>query len=213
MKKYKTEFIEFLLGEGALLFGDFTLKSGRKSPYFFNLGMFNTGKSLKRLGEFYATALVDSKLKYEFLFGPAYKGIPLVTTTSIALSTLFNQDVPYCFNRKEKKTHGDQGQWVGCNPQGNMVMLDDVISAGTTVRETLELIKPLPISLSGILIAFDRQERGEDALSATQSVTQKTQVPVFSIITLQDLLDYLKESTTLQQHLPAILAYRKQYGV
>lgn len=212
MKKYKNEFIYFLLKEGALLFGDFTIKSGRKSPYFFNLGKFHSGSSLKRLGEFYAAALVDCKLRYDFLFGPAYKGIPLVSTTAIALSTLFNQDVPYCFNRKEKKTHGDQGHWVGCHPQGNMVMLDDVISAGTTVRETLDLIKPLSITLTGILIAFDRQERGADELSATQSIIQNMKIPVFSIINLQDLIDYLKDDTQLQNNLPAILSYREKYG-
>ncbi len=212
MENYKTAFIDFLYQNKALLFGEFTLKSGRKSPYFFNLGLFNTGGSLKRLGEFYAAALQETEFSYDFLFGPAYKGIPLVTAVAVALYDLYQKDVPYSFNRKEKKTHGDQGAFVGAAMQGSMVMVDDVISAGTTVRETLEMIKPLPVHLSGILIAFDRQERGQGTCSAIQEVMQDYRIPVCSIVNLQDVLNYMKDQPHLFSYISAIEAYRDQYG-
>lgn len=213
MQNYKTDFIDFLYQNRALLFGNFTLKSGRQSPYFFNMGLFNTGASLMRLGEFYAQALQESGFQYDMLFGPAYKGIPLVSATAIGLYAQFQKDVPYSFNRKEKKTHGDQGTFVGAAMQGNLVMVDDVITAGTTVRETLEMIATLPVKLNGILIAFDRQERGQGERSAIQEVIQEYKIPVRSIITLQDVVEYIQQHRELQPHMSAIEAYRLQYGV
>ena len=164
MENYKNDFIEFLYQNHVLSFGNFTLKSGRSSPYFFNLGLFNTGASLKKLGEFYADTLRTTELSYDILFGPAYKGIPLVSATAIGLANRYQKNVPYCFNRKEKKTHGDQGHLVGADLQGQMVLIDDVITAGTTVRETLRIIADYPVKLTAILIAFDRQERGQSSL-------------------------------------------------
>lgn len=213
MTNYKNEFIEFLYQNRALLFGSFTLKSGRQSPYFFNMGLFNTGASLLRLGEFYAQALRESGFQYDVLFGPAYKGIPLVTATAMALYSRYQQNVPYSFNRKEKKTHGDQGDFVGAALQGNLVMVDDVITAGTTVRETLAMIAPLPVKLSGILIAFDRQERGQGEQSAIQEVVQEYHIPVHSIVNLPDVLAYMRQKPELHQHIAAIEAYRAQYGI
>lgn len=213
MQSYQTAFIEFLYQNHALSFGSFTLKSGRQSPYFFNLGLFNSGASLQRLGEFYAAALQECGFPYDILFGPAYKGIPLVSATAIGLYAKYHQDVPYSFNRKEKKTHGDQGDFVGAPLRGNIVMLDDVISAGTTVRETLAMIASLPVRLTGILIAFDRQERGQGERSAIQEVVQEYKIPVRSIITLQDVLEYMRQRRELQPHIPAIESYRAQYGV
>lgn len=177
------------------------------------MGLFNTGASLMRLGEFYAQALQESGLQYDFLFGPAYKGIPLVSATAIGLHARFQKDVPYSFNRKEKKTHGDQGAFVGAAMQGNMVMVDDVITAGTTVRETLAMIAALPVKLNGILIAFDRQERGQGEQSAIQEVIQEYKIPVRSIITLQDVVEYMQQHHELQHHIPAIEAYRREFGV
>ena len=213
MSNYKREFIEFLYQNRALLFGNFTLKSGRSSPYFFNMGLFNTGGSLLRLGEFYAEALRESGFKYDVLFGPAYKGIPLVAATAMSLYHRYQQDVPYAFNRKEKKTHGDQGDFVGAPLQGNLVMVDDVITAGTTVRETLTMISALPVKLSGILIAFDRQERGQGEKSAIQEVVQEYHIPVHSIVNLEDVLEYMQQKAELTKHIPAIQAYRAQFGI
>lgn len=212
MKDYKHAFVEFLYSNGALLFGDFALKSGRKSPYFFNMGLFNSGASLMKLGEFYAAALREHDFQYDVLFGPAYKGIPLVSATAIGLYNRFQLDVPYCFNRKEKKTHGDQGVFVGAPLKGNIVMVDDVITAGTTVRETLELITGLPVTLVGILIAFDRQERGQGQLSAVQEIVQTYQIPVHSIINLQDVIKYMRTHDNLSQYLPAVESYQATYG-
>jgi orotate phosphoribosyltransferase len=213
MQDYQQAFIEFLYRHKALLFGDFTLKSGRKSPYFFNLGLFNSGESLLHLGEFYAAALQQSGFQYDMLFGPAYKGIPLVSATAIGLYTQYQKNVLYSFNRKEKKAHGDQGDFVGAPLQGKVVMVDDVISAGTTVRETLAMMARLPVQLTGILIAFDRQERGEGLCSAVQQVVQEYRIPVYSIITLQQVMEYIQQHAELQQYLPAVMAYRAQYGV
>lgn len=212
MENYKKAFIEFLYENQALLFGSFTLKSGRQSPYFFNMGLFNNGASLMRLGEFYAEALHETGFEYDFLFGPAYKGIPLVCTTAIGIYSRFARIVPYSFNRKEKKAHGDRGQFVGAPMTGNMVMLDDVISAGTTVRETLAMIESLPVKLQGILIAFDRQERGQGERSAIQEVIQEYQIPVRSIVTLKDVVEYMHTREELRQHIPAVESYRHQYG-
>ena len=212
MPNLQNQFIEFLIENNALKFGEFTLKSGRKSPYFFNLGVFNTGKSLAKLGEFYAETFLQSRMPCDVLFGPAYKGIPLVASTSIILSEKFNKNMPYCFNRKEAKDHGDTGNFVGAELKGNAVMLDDVITAGTTVRETVSLLKNTEAKLAGIVIAFDRQERGEGKLSAVQEVVKNYNVPVQSIVTLTDVIQYLQSQKMMAQVM-AIEDYRKQYGV
>lgn len=213
MLNLHSEFIDFLIHENALQFGEFTLKSGRKSPYFFNLGVFHTGAALAQLGEFYAQTLVKSRMHYDVLFGPAYKGIPLVTATTIILAEKFNKNVSYCFNRKEKKAYGDISHFVGAPLHGNIVMLDDVITAGTTVRETVELLKSTTAQLSGIVIAFDRQERGAGQLSAVQEVVKHHNVPVQSIITLSDVVLYLSEHKDLKSHVETIERYRGKYGL
>ena len=212
MQALQKQFIEFLIENNALQFGEFTLKSGRISPYFFNLGVFHTGKSLAKLGEFYAETLQNSRMHCDVLFGPAYKGIPLATATSIILFEKFNKNMPYCFNRKETKDHGDTGIFVGAKLFDNVVMLDDVITAGTTVRETMALLENTDAKLSGIIIAFDRQERGVGTLSAVQEAVKTHKIPVQSIVTLSDVIQYLTGQPNLKTHLDAIEAYRKQYG-
>jgi orotate phosphoribosyltransferase len=213
MKPYQQQFIEFALETGVLRFGSFTLKSGRTSPYFFNSGLFNTGASLARLGRFYAQAITESTLDYDVLFGPAYKGIPLASTTVIALADNHHRDVPYVFNRKEKKDHGEGGQLVGAELQGKILIIDDVISAGTSVRESVEIIKIANAIPAGVIIALDRQERGQDSRSAIQEVEAEHKIPVVSIISLNDLLTYLQNNAELAQYLPAVEAYRREYGV
>lgn len=213
MKPYQQQFIEFALATGVLRFGSFTLKSGRTSPYFFNSGLFNTGASLARLGRFYAQAISESTLDYDVLFGPAYKGIPLASTTVIALADNHQRDVPYVFNRKEKKDHGEGGQLVGAELQGKILIIDDVISAGTSVRESVAIIKQANAIPAGVIIALDRQERGQDSRSAIQEVEAEHKIPVVSIIGLNDLLTFLQNNAELAQYLPAVQAYRQQYGV
>jgi orotate phosphoribosyltransferase len=213
MKPYQHQFIEFALQTGVLRFGSFTLKSGRISPYFFNSGLFNTGASLARLGRFYAQAITESELDYDVLFGPAYKGIPLAATTVVALADQHQRDVPYIFNRKETKDHGEGGQLVGAELKGKVLIIDDVISAGTSVRESVEIIKIANAKPAGVIIALDRQEQGLDTRSAIQEVEQEHQIPVISIINLNDLLDYLENDVNLTEHLEAVKAYRQQYGV
>jgi orotate phosphoribosyltransferase len=213
MKPYQHQFIEFALQTGVLRFGSFTLKSGRISPYFFNSGLFNTGASLARLGRFYAQAITESELDYDVLFGPAYKGIPLVATTVVALADQHQRDVPYIFNRKEAKDHGEGGQLVGAELKGKVLIIDDVISAGTSVRESVDIIKAANAKPAGVIIALDRQEQGLDTRSAIQEVEQEHQIPVISIINLNDLLDYLENDESLLDHLKAVKAYRQQYGV
>lgn len=213
MKPYQHEFIEFALQTGVLRFGSFTLKSGRISPYFFNSGLFNSGASLARLGRFYAQAINESQLDYDVLFGPAYKGIPLASTTVIALADQHQRDVPYVFNRKEAKDHGEGGQLVGADLEGKILIIDDVISAGTSVRESVAIINAENAKPAGVVIALDRQERGLDERSAIQEVEQEHQIPVISIICLNDLLSYLENNAELAEHLPAVKAYREQYGV
>jgi orotate phosphoribosyltransferase len=213
MKQYQQDFIEFALKTGVLRFGSFTLKSGRQSPYFFNSGLFNSGASLAELGRFYAQTIVDSGLEFDTLFGPAYKGIPLASTTVIALADQHQRDVPYVFNRKEKKDHGEGGQLVGANLDGKVLIIDDVISAGTSVRESVDIINSAGAKPAGVVIALDRQERGQDERSAIQQVEQELNIPVMSIITLADLLSYLENSEELAEHLPAVQAYRAEYGI
>jgi len=212
MQNHQRNFIEFLLKHKALSFGEFTLKSGRISPYFFNLGMFNSGASLAQLGEFYATTLLQSNLPHDVLYGPAYKGIPLVSATAIALANHHQKDTPYCFNRKEAKDHGEGKLIVGAPLEGKVVMVDDVISAGTTVRETISLLENMNANLTGIVIAFDRQERGEGEQSAVQETAQKYGVPVQSIITLRDVIAYMNERDDMKSNLKHIEHYLEEYG-
>jgi orotate phosphoribosyltransferase len=213
MKPYQQNFIEFALQSGVLRFGSFTLKSGRISPYFFNSGLFNTGGSLAKLGQFYAQAITESELNFDLLFGPAYKGIPLASTTVVALAEHHQRDVPYVFNRKEAKDHGEGGQLVGAELKGKVLIIDDVISAGTSVRESVDIIKTQGASPAGVIIALDRQEKGQTSHSAIQQVEIDHQIPVISIICLADLLNYLKGNPELSQHLSAVEAYRQRYGV
>ncbi|ATZ92643.1 orotate phosphoribosyltransferase [Dickeya fangzhongdai] len=213
MKAYQRQFIEFALSKQVLKFGEFTLKSGRISPYFFNAGLFNTGRDLALLGRFYAEALVDAAVEFDVLFGPAYKGIPIATTTAVALAEHHDRDVPYCFNRKEAKYHGEGGNLVGSPLKGRIMLVDDVITAGTAIRESMEIIAAQGATLAGVLIALDRQERGRGELSAIQEVERDYQCKVTSIITLEDLITYLAEKPEMAAHLEAVKAYRAQFGV
>ncbi|MGL5629105.1 MAG: orotate phosphoribosyltransferase [Plesiomonas shigelloides] len=217
MKAYQREFIEFALRKQVLRFGEFTLKSGRKSPYFFNAGLFNTGRDLAQLGRFYAAALNESGVEFDLLFGPAYKGIPIATTTAVALADHYDRDVPYCFNRKEAKTHGEGGNLVGSALQGRVMLVDDVITAGTAIRESMEIIAANQASLAGVMIALNRMERGQGELSAIQEVERDYGCQVIAIITLNDLISYLEEQVVSQPelapHLDAVRAYRAEYGV
>ncbi|MBA6224306.1 orotate phosphoribosyltransferase [Colwellia sp. MB02u-18] len=213
MKDYQREFIEFALAKQVLRFGEFTLKSGRISPYFFNAGLFNTGGDLARLGRFYAAALQDSSIDYNLLFGPAYKGIPIATTTAVALSDSYNIDMPYCFNRKEAKTHGEGGSLVGSPLEGKVMLVDDVITAGTAIRESMQIIQAHGAELSGVLIALDRQEKGQAELSAIQEVERDFNTKVISIVTLADLISYLEEKPDMTDSLASIKKYREDYGI
>ncbi|MGB5443894.1 MAG: orotate phosphoribosyltransferase [Psychromonas sp.] len=213
MKNYKKEFIEFALQKQVLKFGQFTLKSGRISPYFFNAGLFNSGRDLARLGRFYAAALMDSKIDYDLLFGPAYKGIPIATTTAVALSNDYDLDIPYCFNRKEAKTHGEGGSLVGSELKGKIMLVDDVITAGTAIRESMDIIQAHNAQLAGVLIALDRQEKGKAELSAIQEVERDYNAKVISIVQLSDLITYLEAKPEMQVHLESVKAYREQYGI
>lgn len=213
MQDYQRDFIEFAIKRNVLRFGEFTLKSGRVSPYFFNAGLFNTGKDLATLGQCYAAALVNANIDFDVLFGPAYKGIPIATTTAVALSTQHNIDTPYCFNRKEAKTHGEGGHLVGADLQGRIMLVDDVITAGTAIRESMELIAQQQATLAGVLIALDRQEKGQGELSAIQEVERDFDTQVVSIVTMTHVMEYLAEKGDEAEHLLAMRAYRKQYGI
>ena len=213
MKAYQREFIEFALSKQVLKFGEFTLKSGRKSPYFFNAGLFNSGRDLARLGRFYAAALVDSGIEFDVLFGPAYKGIPIVSATSVQLAEIHDRDVPWCFNRKEAKDHGEGGNLVGSPLQGRIMLVDDVITAGTAIRESMDLIQANGASLAGVLIALDRQEKGKGELSAIQEVERDYSAKVVTIIQMGDLINYLAEKPEMAEQLVAMQAYRAQYGI
>ena len=213
MKAYQREFIEFALSKQVLKFGEFTLKSGRKSPYFFNAGLFNSGRDLAKLGRFYAAALVDAGISYDVLFGPAYKGIPIASATAVQLAEVHDQDVPWCFNRKEAKDHGEGGNLVGSPLQGRIMLVDDVITAGTAIRESMDIIKANGAELAGVLIALDRQEKGKGELSAIQEVERDYQAKVIAIITLGDLIRYLEEQPQMAEQLAAMRTYRAQYGI
>lgn len=213
MQPYKKEFLEFAIDAGVLRFGEFTLKSGRISPYFFNAGLFNTGRHLARLGRFYAQAIVDAGHEFDVLFGPAYKGIPLAAATGIALADHHGLDVPFCFNRKEAKDHGEGGNLVGAPLSGRVLIIDDVITAGTAIRESLDIINAAGATAAGVVIALDRQERGRGERSAIQEVEQDLGLRVTSIATLAELQLFLAESPDEAAALNAIAAYRAQYGV
>ena len=211
----KKQFIEFVMQTGVLKLGEFTLKSGRVSPYFFNAGLFNTGGQLATLASGYAGAIADSKFNFDVLFGPAYKGIPLAATTSVALASQFNLDKPYAFNRKEAKDHGEGGSIVGHALEGNVLIIDDVITAGTAIREAMDIITSNGAKPAGVVIALDRMEKGKGELSAIQEVEQEYGIPVMSIITLNDIIEYLSLSDDPQnkQYLDAMKSYRTEYGI
>ncbi|ACO76548.1 orotate phosphoribosyltransferase [Azotobacter vinelandii CA] len=213
MQAYQREFIRFAIERGVLRFGEFTLKSGRTSPYFFNAGLFDSGLALARLGRFYASALVGSGIAFDVLFGPAYKGIPLAAATAVALAEHHGLDLPWCFNRKEAKDHGEGGSLVGAPLSGRVLIVDDVITAGTAIREVMQIIQGQGARAAGVLIALNRQERGQGALSAIQEVERDFAMPVVSIASLSDVLEYLAEDAQLKRHLSAVEAYRAQYGI
>ncbi len=215
MQTYQSEFLQFVITQKILRFGEFTLKSGRVSPYFFNAGLFNTGGKIAFLARCYAQAIATSDLEFDVIFGPAYKGIPLAATTAMALARDHGIDKPFCFNRKEAKDHGEGGTIVGAELSGKVLVIDDVITAGTAVKEAVATITGNGATLSAIAIAMDRQERGTGKLSAIQEIEQTYQIKVVSIINLQSIIDYLKksDSTELKQHLDAVEAYRSEFGV
>ncbi|WP_020210636.1 orotate phosphoribosyltransferase [Gilvimarinus chinensis] len=213
MKDYQREFIELAIAKKALLFGEFTLKSGRSSPYFFNAGrFFQSGQGLAALGRFYAQAIEDAGVEFDLIFGPAYKGIPLASATAVALAEHHNKDVPYCFNRKEAKDHGEGGTLVGAPLQGRALIVDDVITAGTAVREVMEILTAAGAKPAGVVIGLDRQERGKSELSAIGEVERDYQIPVVNIITLGDIISYLEQQGG-SDRLEAIKNYRESYGV
>ena len=213
MEQYKRDFIEFALSRNVLKFGEFTLKSGRKSPYFFNAGWFNTGADLARLGEFYAAAIQASAVDFDVVFGPAYKGIPIGTSVSVALFNRYGIDKPVCFNRKEVKDHGEGGNLIGSPLQGKILLVDDVITAGTAIRESMELISANQAELAAVLIALNRKERGKGELSAIQEVERDYQCQVLSIIDLDDLMQFIEQDPRYSSHLPEMRAYRAEFGV
>ena len=212
MSNFRQDFIRFAVQQKVLCFGEFKTKAGRLTPYFFNAGLFNDGTTLRNLSQFYAQAILASEVPFDMLFGPAYKGIPLAAGTAIALSEQ-GRNVPYCYNRKEAKDHGEGGTTVGAKLHGRVLIIDDVISAGTSVRESIELIHAAGAQPCGVVIALDRMERGQGELSATQEVQRNYGIPVVSIATLDDLLDYLHSETGMVQNLPAVQTYRDRYVV
>lgn len=212
MYAYQREFIEFAIRNQVLRFGEFTLKSGRISPYFFNSGLFNSGASIARLGRYYAETIVQSGLTFDMLFGPAYKGIPLAVTASVALADHHGRDVPYAFNRKEAKDHGEGGVTVGAPLQGKILIIDDVISAGTSVAESIRLIKRVGAEPAGVIVALDRQERSHGTLSAIEEVEQRHGIPVLSIITLEQIMNCLGGMDGMDDTVARIRVYRTQYG-
>lgn len=212
MKPYQKAFIEFALAQGVLKFGQFTLKSGRNSPYFFNAGLFDSGVALAKLGEFYAAAIMDQSSSFDILFGPAYKGIPIATATAIALATQHQKDVPYAFNRKEKKDHGEGGQIVGAELKGNALIIDDVITAGTAIREVMKLFKEYSAKPAAVIVALDRQEKGKAEFSAIQEVEREFNIPVHSIVNLDQLIHFLSSLPDYANELDRMSQYRAQFG-
>ena len=214
MQDYQKAFIEFAIEQGVLKFGEFELKSGRISPYFFNAGLFNTGKAMSKLAKSYAAAIVNSGVEMDVLFGPAYKGIPLSATTAMALSDDYDRETPFTYNRKEKKAHGEGGTLVGAPLEGKILIIDDVITAGTAIREVMAMIeehggaKP-----AGVVIALDRQEKGKGELSAIQEVERDYGIPVISIVKLEQVMQFVEQKDEFKQHFPAVKAYRDTYGI
>ncbi|MEZ0121477.1 MAG: orotate phosphoribosyltransferase [Candidatus Reddybacter sp.] len=213
MKSYQREFIDLALEHQVLQFGEYTLKSGRVSPYFFNAGNFNTGRALAILGRCYAQAIVESGLEFDVIFGPAYKGIPLVATTAVALSELYGRDVPYCFNRKEAKAHGEGGSLVGAPLSGRVLIVDDVITAGTAIREVLTMVDAAGAEISSVLVGLDRKERRDGGLSAIQALEQEFSINVNSIIDIAHIMTYVGEQSGGMETLEAVRNYQKKYGI
>lgn len=213
MRDYKTDFIEFAISQDVLRFGEFTLKSGRQSPYFFNAGLFKTGAALSALGGFYAAAIDAANLDFDMVLGPAYKGIPLAAAASIKLADGFDRDVPWSFNRKEAKDHGEGGLFVGAEPQGRVLVIDDVITAGTAIGEVMNLLANTDAEVAAVVVSVDRQERGSGETSAIQELETTFGITVHSIVSLSDIIEYLETSGRFAEHLPAVQAYRANYGV
>lgn len=213
MHDFQKDFIDYALQCGVLKFGEFKLKSGRISPYFFNTGLFNTGRQLAKLGEFYVKALLQSGLQPDILYGPAYKGIPLVSTVAIAYARITRHDIPFVFNRKEAKDHGEGGNLVGAPLLGKAMILDDVITAGTSVRESVEIITDAGATPTGVLIALDRQETGQNNKSAIQEVEQQFAMPVIAIIKLTDIIEFISANNKFSNQLKTITEYKRQYGL
>lgn len=213
MQDYQRAFIQFAIEQQVLRFGEFTLKSGRTSPYFFNAGLFNSGAALASLGRYYAAAIEAAQIEYDVIFGPAYKGIPLAAATAIALADQHGRDVPYVFNRKEAKDHGEGGRLVGAPLQGRVLIIDDVITAGTAIREVMALINAAQATPGATVIALNRMEKGAGERSAIQEVEQDYQMPVISIVTLADVLEYLRETGGYTAHVDAIEQYQQDYGI
>ncbi len=213
MQNYQRDFIQLAIEQGVLCFGQFTLKSGRTSPYFFNAGKFQSGRALAALGRFYAAAVVDAGLEFDLVFGPAYKGIPLAAATAIALADHHNRDLPYCYNRKEAKDHGEGGTLVGAPLKGRVLIVDDVITAGTAVREVMDIIGKAEATPAAVVIGLNRMEKGKGEISAIQEVEQTFGIPVISIINLNHIIDYLKQQPGQADTLAAIMTYRETYGV
>ncbi|AEW44220.1 orotate phosphoribosyltransferase [Serratia symbiotica str. 'Cinara cedri'] len=207
MKAYKRNFIEFVLNNKVLKFGKFTLKSGRISPYFFNTGLFNTGCNLALLGRFYAEALIDSRIDFNMILGPAYKGIPIAITTAMALAVHYERDVSYCFNRKEIKNYGEGGCVIGDNIHGRVLLVDDVITAGNTIRQSIEIISSCGATLAGVLIALDREEYSHHDISAAQEVRRDYNCQVIAIVTIHDIITYLEEQPKMAEHLATLREY------
>jgi orotate phosphoribosyltransferase len=213
MQIYKRNFLELAIKLGVLKFGEFTLKSGRKSPYFFNAGLFNTGQAVADLGQYYANAIIDSEIEFDMIFGPAYKGIPLATLSAAALAEHHQINKPFSYNRKEQKKHGEGGSIVGAPISGRILIIDDVITAGTAVKEAFDLIKNSNAKVAGLVISIDRQETGISGKSAIQELEDNLNIPVVSIAKLDDLIELIKTSEDLKVHLPSIIKYRQQYGI
>lgn len=213
LQDFQRNFIDFVIATNALRFGEFTLKSGRQSPYFFNSGLFNSGSTISQLGRYYAQAIIHSGLQFDVIFGPAYKGIPLAVSTAIALCDIHKQDYPYAFNRKEAKDHGEGGIIVGAQLKGRVLIIDDVISAGTSVRESIDIIRAAGAEPAGVVIAMDRQEKGKGELSAIQEVEQNYGIKVASIVALEHLIGYLQQQNQSPDTLDAVKAYRAKYGI
>jgi orotate phosphoribosyltransferase len=213
MEEYKRNFLELAIKQGVLTFGEFTLKSGRKSPYFFNAGLFNTGQAVAELGQYYANAIIESGIEFDMIFGPAYKGIPLAALSTAALAEHHQINKPFSYNRKEKKNHGEGGVIVGAPLNGHVLIIDDVITAGTAVKEAFNLIENSNAKVAGLIVSIDRQEIGANGKSTIQELQDNFNIPVVSIAKLDDLIELIKISDDLKVHLTSIIKYRQQFGI